>query len=463
MLSFDLGLSGLEASGIEELSGSSMALDSVWAPQTVNIGDGPAKKVGEQASLQTQVLQTASLKEGPAKRAVWVRRNSGSSEEAVKSTLSNEKPKQEATKAVVVDLGTGYCKCGFAGLPKPTHRISTMVGKPYMETSKTGDNRKETFVGQELLSPQVRLRLINPLRHGIIVDWDTVQDIWEYLFKQEMKIASEEHAVLVSDPPLSPHTNREKYAEMLFETFNTPAMHIAYQSRLSMYSYGRTSGLVVEVGHGVSYVVPIYEGYPLPSITGRLDYAGSDLTAYLMSLMNDSGKRFTEDQMSIVEDIKTKCCFVALDPIEEKKVPPTQHEIQYTLPDGKEIHLGQERFLCSEMFFKPSLIKSMQLGLHTQTVSCLNKCDIALKRDLMGNILLCGGSTMLSGFPNRLQKELSSMCPNDNPQVNVLPERDTAVWTGGSILASLQGFQPLWVHRFEYEEHGPFFLYRRCF
>ncbi|CAO2580863.1 Actin-like protein 7A [Lemmus lemmus] len=179
--------------------------------------------------------------------------------------------------------------------------------------------------------------------------------------------------------------------------------------------------------------------------------------------MNNSGKHFTEDQTSIVEDIKTRCCFVALDPIKEKKIPPNEHEIQCTLPDGKEIRLGQERFLCSEMFFKPSLIKSMQLGLHTQTVSCLNKCDIALKRDLMGNILLCGGSTMLRGFPNRLQKELSSMCPNDTPQVNILPERDTAVWTGGSILASLQGFQPLWVHRFEYEEHGPFFLYRRCF
>ncbi|XP_008585419.1 PREDICTED: actin-like protein 7A [Galeopterus variegatus] len=440
-----------------------MALDSVWAPQAAIIGDAPAKKVGNQASLQAQVLQTASLKDGPAKRAVRVCCKSSMPEEPTKSTVTKERPKPEVTKAVVVDLGTGYCKCGFAGLPKPTHRISTTVGKPYMETTKTGDNRKETFVGQELVNTEVRLKLVNPLRHGIIVDWDTVQDIWEYLFRQEMNIAPEEHAVLVSDPPLSPHTNREKYAEMLFETFNTPAMHIAYQSRLSMYSYGRTSGLVVEVGHGVSYVVPIYEGYPLPSITGRLDYAGSDLTAYLMTLMNNSGKYFTEDQMSIVENIKKKCCFVALDPIEEKKVPPTEHTILYTLPDGKEIHLCQERFLCSEIFFKPSLIRSMQLGLHTQTLSCLNKCDIALKRDLMGNILLCGGSTMLSGFPNRLQKELSSMCPNDTPLVNVLPERDSAVWTGGSILASLQGFQPLWVHRFEYEEHGPFFLYRRCF
>ncbi|XP_037653034.1 actin-like protein 7A [Choloepus didactylus] len=440
-----------------------MALDSIWASKVAVIGDGPAKRVSEQTSLQSQILQTASLKDGPAKRAVWVRRSSSEPEEPTKSTVVKERHKLEVTKAVVVDLGTGYCKCGFAGLSKPTHKISSTVGKPYMETAKTGDNRKETFVGQELLDPDIRLKLINPLRHGIIVDWDSVQDIWEYLFRKEMKIAPEDHAVLVSDPPLSPHTNREKYAEMLFESFNTPAMHIAYQSRLSMYSYGRTSGLVVEVGHGVSYVVPIYEGYPLPSITGRLDYAGSDLTTYLMNLLNCSGKPFTEDQMDIVQDIKEKCCFMALDPVEEKKVPPTDHSVQYTLPDGQEICLSQERFLCAEMFFKPSLIKSMQLGLHTQTVSCLNKCDVALKRDLMGNILLCGGSTMLNGFPNRLQKELSSMCPNDNPQVNVLPERDTAVWTGGSILASLQGFQPLWVHRFEYEEHGPFFLYRRCF
>ncbi|XP_054435106.1 actin-like protein 7A [Pteronotus mesoamericanus] len=440
-----------------------MALDSTGVPQAAVTGDGTNKKKDEQAPMNTQALQTASLKDGPAKRAVWVHHTCSERKEPTKATDVKEKPKVKVTKAVVVDLGTGYCKCGFSGLPKPSHNISSTVGKPYMETAKTGDNRKETYVGQELVNPEVRLKLFNPLRHGIIVDWDSVQAIWEYLFHQEMKIAPEEHAVLVSDPPLSPHTNRERYAEMLFETFRTPAMHIAYQSRLSMYSYGRTSGLVVEVGHGVSYVVPIYEGYPLPSITGRLDYAGSDLTAYLMGLMNDSGKHFTKNQMGIVEDIKKTCCFVALDPIEEKKAPASVHTVQYTLPDGQEINLGQERFLCSEMFFKPSLIRSMQLGLHTQTVSCLNKCDVALKRDIMGNILLCGGSTMLSGFPNRLQKELSSLCPNDNPQVIVLPERDTAVWTGGSILASLRGFQPLWVHRFEYEEHGPFFLYRRCF
>ncbi|XP_053152418.1 actin-like protein 7A [Hemicordylus capensis] len=383
------------------------------------------------------------------------------------------KPKEEGssaprrivkeTRAVVVDIGTGSCKCGFAGEPKPTHVVSSTVGKHLQETAKTGDNRKETFVGRELKDATIPLKLVNPLRHGIIVDWDTVQDIWEYLFHKEMKIRPEDHAVLVSDPPLSPTTNREKYAEMLFETFCTPAMHIAYQSRLSMYSYGKTSGLVVESGHGVSYVVPIYEGYTLPSNTERADYAGSDVTQYLMKLLNESGNGFTEKQWYILEDIKENYCFTSLDCQQDANAPSRKHEIEYELPDGKMITIGKERFMCTEMLFKPSLINSQQLGLPLLTLTSLNKCDVALKKNLMSNILLCGGCTTMKGFADRFQRELIRMCPNDNPISSASPGRKTSVWTGGSILACLKAFQQLWVHRREYEERGPFYIYRKCF
>ncbi|KAF7236471.1 Actin-like protein 7A [Varanus komodoensis] len=367
------------------------------------------------------------------------------------------------TRAVVVDIGTGSCKCGFAGEPKPTHVVSSTVGKHFQETAKTGDNRKETFVGRELQDATIPLKLVNPLRHGIIVDWDTVQDIWEYLFQKEMKIRPDEHAVLVSDPPLSPTTNREKYAEMLFETFCTPAMHIAYQSRLSMYSYGKTSGLVVESGHGVSYVVPIYEGYTMPNITERVDYAGSDVTQYLKKLLNESVRLFSEKDWEILEDIKENYCFTSLDYQQDTAAPPRKHEIEYELPDGQRIIIGKERFMCSEMLFKPSLINSQQLGLPLLTMTSLNKCDVTLKKKLMGNILLCGGCTTIKGFADRFQRELIRMCPNDNPISSASSERKTSVWIGGSILASLKTFQQLWVHRREYEERGPFYIYRKCF
>lgn len=367
------------------------------------------------------------------------------------------------TRAVVIDIGTGFCKCGFAGEQKPSHIVSSTVGKHIQETAKTGDNRKETFVGKDLRDATIPLKLVNPLRHGIIVDWDTVQDIWEYLFHTEMKIRPEEHAVLVSDPPLSPTTNREKYAEMLFEHFCTPAMHIAYQSRLSMYSYGKTSALVVESGHGVSYVVPIYEGYTMPNITERADYAGSDVTQYLMNLLNESSQRFTEKDWNTVQHIKEHYSFASLDYQQDMASPVRKHEVEYVLPDGQVIILGKERFMCAEMLFKPSLINSQQLGLPLLTMTSLNKCDVALKKNLMGNILLCGGSTLIHGFTDRFQRELIKICPNDNPITIAVPERKTAVWTGGSILASLKAFQQLWVHRREYDEHGPFFIYRKCF
>ncbi|XP_001512771.1 actin-like protein 7A [Ornithorhynchus anatinus] len=444
-----------------------MALPSAWSPQVAKVADGLAKRavhvrVNESEQEDQGSECSAVIQEGAAKRAVRIR-VPGEPREDTLHAPNDEAPKIiKPTRAVVVDLGTGYCKCGFAGEARPSHVVSSTVGKPLPEDTRLGNRRRESFVGHELLNSSEPLKLINPLKHGIIVDWDSMEEIWAYLFWHQLKVPPAEHAVLVSDPPLSPSTNREKYAEMLFETFDTPAMHIAYQSRLSMYSYGKTSGLVVEVGHGVSYVVPIFEGYPLPNITDRLDYAGSDVTLYLMELLKKSGSRLTKDHLENIDVIKKKHCFVALDPAQEMNCYKNE-VIDYHLPDGQAIKIGTERFLCAEMLFKPSVIGSKQLGLHTLTLSCLHKCDIALKRNLMSNILLCGGCTMLHGFPARFQKELDKICPNDTPLVISSPGRDSSVWTGGSILASLQAFQPLWVYRWEYQEYGPYFLYRKCF
>ncbi|XP_029441361.1 actin-like protein 7A [Rhinatrema bivittatum] len=367
------------------------------------------------------------------------------------------------TRSVIIDIGTGYCKAGYAGQPRPPFVISSIVGKHLQQTAKTGDDRKESFVGQERTNAKIPLKLINPLRHGIVVDWNCMQDIWEYIFYKEMKIPPEEHAVLVSDPPLSPTTNREKYAEMIFETFCSPAMHISYQSRLSMYSYGNTSGLVVECGHGVSYVVPIYDGYTMPSITGRVDYGGEDITKYLMNLLNETGNKFTEEHLQVIEDIKMKCCYASSDLDYEMDLPLSEYRADLELPDGHLITIGKERFLCSEALFKPSLIGSNQPGLHNLTMTCLNKCDDIFKKTMMNSILLCGGSTMLEGFPGRFQRELSKISPQDKLLTTASPERKYSVWIGGSILASLKSFQQLWVFKREYDEDGPHIIYRKCF
>ncbi|PFX33495.1 Actin, nonmuscle [Stylophora pistillata] len=367
----------------------------------------------------------------------------------------------------VIDNGSGFCKAGFSNEQQPRVVFPAVVGKPRHQEAMMQDYR-DHYIGDEAQNMRGVLTLKYPLEHGIVMNWDDMESIWSYTYDQ-LRVPSQEYPVMLTEAPLNPKYNRERMLQIMFETFEVPCLYIAVQAVMALYSTGRTTGTVFDCGDGVSHTVPVYEGYWLPHATQRMDLAGRDLTKYMMRILTERGYSFTTTaEREIIRDIKEKLAYVALDFERELQESETSDKFEelYMLPDGQSIRVANERFRCPEVLFNPSMLGMDMVGIHESIYNCIKKCDIDIRKDLLENVLLSGGSTMLPGLPERLHKEIATLVnPRDPGRVRVVSpdDRKYAVWSGSAVLAGLSTFPQMCISVQEYDEMGPEIVHRKCF
>jgi len=405
---------------------------------------------------------------------------------------------------IVIDCGSASMKAGFAGGTKPKVVIGTKVGRAKHQRvmpggALVGEQRQKSsssrstsssgissyYVGRKLDEHRGAFLLEYPMERGRVVDggWDAMELLWEHIYsKDNLNAKMDEHPVLLTEPPHNPTSHREQLAELFFETFRSPALFVAPPAVLSLYASGRTTGVVLDVGEGVTHCIPVYEGHALPHSIVRSDVAGRDVTKRLQSLLRKGGVAFsTTAESDFCSTMKEEVCYVSNVPTKEdgdynltspmlrQAINPQMvcnnkndaAKAQYQLPDGQVIDLASERHRSSEVLFDPSLIGSEERPVHDVLLTSILQSDMDLRSTLFSNVVLSGGTTLLPGFGDRLLYEARSRAPERTRiRISAPPEREESAWVGGSILASLATFKNMWVGRSEYEEYGSSILHR---
>ncbi|XP_017888235.1 actin-related protein 2 isoform X2 [Ceratina calcarata] len=376
-------------------------------------------------------------------------------------------------KIIVCDNGTGFVKCGYAGANFPAHIFPSIVGRPIIRAvNKIGDiDVKDLMVGDEASKLRSMLEISYPMQNGIVRNWDDMCHVWDYTFGPEkMNINPRECKILLTEPPMNPITNREKMIEVMFEKYGFAGTYIAIQAVLTLYAQGLISGVVVDSGDGVTHICPVFEEYALPHLTRRLDIAGRDITMYLIKLLLLRGYAFNHSaDFETVRMLKEKLCYIGYNiETEDKLALETTVLVEsYTLPDGRVIKVGGERFAAPEALFQPHLINVEAQGIAELVFSTIQAADIDIRSELYKHIVLSGGSTMYPGLPSRLEREIKQLylqrvLKNDTSKLNKFklkiedsPRRKDMVFMGGAVLAEItKDRESVWIMREEYEEKG---------
>lgn len=270
-------------------------------------------------------------------------------------------------------------------------------------------------------------------------------------------------SIFLTEAPLNPKANREKMVEHMLEDFQFMGCKVETQATLTLVALGLNSGLVVDSGDGVTHCVPVCDSRLLTSSVKRIDVAGYDITTYLSHLLLKRGYQFfTSFDVDQVREIKENCCYLARDPREEMRLyqNTTASNMRYKLPDGNWVKIGPERFQAAEVLFYPALIGKDENGIPEMVYESLNEAPEDYRAILAQNIILSGGTTMLPGFGQRLQKSLrdkvSEIGSPYKCKVFDPLNRKILVFLGAAIVALILEAHPdQWITREDWAEEGP--------
>ncbi|KIJ56525.1 hypothetical protein M422DRAFT_197463 [Sphaerobolus stellatus SS14] len=427
----------------------------------------------------------------------------------------------DEVSALVLDIGGSTTRAGYAGDDTPKAIFPTYYGYTLAENSEdvhiaeaeSGQSEQiaarkkkvNIHLGEQTGPSTWRpgMEIANPVHETLIIDFDPIPAIIGHALQDNLRTNPSEHPVLVTEPPWNTPANRERMAEIMFEEFNVPAFYIANTAVLNAFAAGKGTALIVDIGKDTASVTPVVDGFVLRkgmnrSTIPQLVYTNAvnllaqqhphrppiqlwshHLIANKLPVPPSKPPQFTlrEDRLRLttpswrqwaeqreVDEWIAGAAGVLEHGFSEHAAnsrPPRQYEF----PTGFNALFGPERFLPGELYFtqqhlqRPNLPLTLTQLLHNSLMSV----EPDLRIQLLSNVVVNGGGSLLAGLVDRLHNELVRHFSTTKVHAaGNMVERRYGAWLGGSILASLGTFHQLWISAEEWQEHGKTIVGQRC-
>lgn len=339
-------------------------------------------------------------------------------------------------KIAVFDIGEYETRVGFAGQNEPIQVFPTVVDHEI------------------------------PIDKGYVTNWDQIEKIIKKSF-DTLNVKPEDTPVLITESIINYNkTCREKWTQILFDTFEIPSLYIASQPYLSLVANGRNTGMVLSVSEGSSYAVPVYESVPCKWALTSSQVTGKKITEYFIRHLNiETGINFDKPRYRHeISQIKEKYFYIAKDYDKElANAPVADWQNDDIILFDTKIPLNEQRFQCPELLFKPELNDNYG-EVHYTIYDSIMKYPSEMRSDMCSNIFLSGGTTMMKGFCERLNEEFKKINKEKwDFQITAANDKNL-VWKGGSIVADRHEFEKTMITKDEYEEYySPTIVNVKCF
>jgi len=358
---------------------------------------------------------------------------------------------------VIVDIGSCSVRAGFASGDSYPHLFFPAV------CSVVKDTDEIQACGMDALLPSTRqnCEIVFPTRAKLRMDQGEMAITLRYIhcfllhIFTKLRVEPSSAKVLMTLPQNYSEQDKDMLIELLLENLSCEAVSLQEQHILSLYSYGATTGIIVDIGDRTD-IVPIVDGFKIDSGATKLQVGGGTVTDSLRRLSTEYGLRyFSEVEFYVMRLVKEKLGFVSQDfavDMEQSMVDASSYtralEVDhYQLPDRKTvIAMSSPLFRAFEGFFQPSIWGKDIPSIPQSILKAIQSCDVDRRREIARSIFLSGGATLTTGFQERLEQELTSISPSSyNIQIQASVSRHHAAFLGAAVLASLDSFQDSWI------------------